>query len=310
MSERNTNTDVEGILSSIRRLVSDTSDHADQLVETDNAGVPEEDEAQSREALVLTSALRIQDPATELEAHDVDNSPVDLHEFASGRVNETTEEASGGRRLHLNLPEAEVGRLETTPEGEWDELPSVDEADDDNDYDDSDALEVPVSDPDEWSEEPEYYEDTEEGDVSEPVSMASVDALGSAEGDTEEYAAEIEPEFEEAVDEFEETDVEQPSERAAFVTNQSQFEETQSFEESDAELAYISDETSEGDLPEYLTGMSSLDPSGIDEDFLKELVAETVRQELTGDLGERITRNVRKLVRREIQRALSMKDFE
>lgn len=42
----------------------------------------------------------------------------------------------------------------------------------------------------------------------------------------------------------------------------------------------------------------------IDETALRDLVSEIVRQELQGALGERITRNVRKLVRREIQRAL------
>ncbi len=41
-----------------------------------------------------------------------------------------------------------------------------------------------------------------------------------------------------------------------------------------------------------------------------DLVAEIVREELTGDLGERITRNVRKLVRREIHRALLTREFE
>lgn len=42
----------------------------------------------------------------------------------------------------------------------------------------------------------------------------------------------------------------------------------------------------------------------IDEDALRDMVGEIVRQELQGALGERITRNVRKLVRREIHRAL------
>ncbi|GHF67643.1 hypothetical protein [Seohaeicola zhoushanensis] len=45
--------------------------------------------------------------------------------------------------------------------------------------------------------------------------------------------------------------------------------------------------------------------SFLDEDSLRELVAEIVREELQGALGERITRNVRKLVRLEIQRALA-----
>lgn len=48
----------------------------------------------------------------------------------------------------------------------------------------------------------------------------------------------------------------------------------------------------------------------IDEDVLRPIVAELIRIELQGDLGERITRNVRKLVRREILRALNSKEFE
>ena len=47
-----------------------------------------------------------------------------------------------------------------------------------------------------------------------------------------------------------------------------------------------------------------------DEDSLRELVSDIVRQELQGRLGERITRNVRKLVRREIQRALAELDLD
>ncbi|WP_137701604.1 hypothetical protein [Marimonas lutisalis] len=48
----------------------------------------------------------------------------------------------------------------------------------------------------------------------------------------------------------------------------------------------------------------------IDEEMLREMVAEIVRQELQGTLGERITRNVRKLVRREIHRALAAQELD
>jgi len=48
----------------------------------------------------------------------------------------------------------------------------------------------------------------------------------------------------------------------------------------------------------------------LDEESLRELVSDIVRQELQGALGERITRNVRKLVRREIHRALTAQDLE
>ncbi len=48
----------------------------------------------------------------------------------------------------------------------------------------------------------------------------------------------------------------------------------------------------------------------VDEEVLREMVSDIVRQELQGALGERITRNVRKLVRREIHRALAAHDLD
>ncbi|MFT7594460.1 MAG: hypothetical protein ACI8R4_001781 [Paracoccaceae bacterium] len=52
------------------------------------------------------------------------------------------------------------------------------------------------------------------------------------------------------------------------------------------------------------------DEAILDEESLRELVADIVRQELQGALGERITRNVRKLVRREIHRALTSQELD
>ena len=48
----------------------------------------------------------------------------------------------------------------------------------------------------------------------------------------------------------------------------------------------------------------------LDEEALRDLITEIVHQELQGALGERITRNVRKLVRREIHRALTVQDLD
>ncbi len=53
-----------------------------------------------------------------------------------------------------------------------------------------------------------------------------------------------------------------------------------------------------------------VDDQLMDEEALRDLVAEIVRSELQGALGERITRNVRKLVRREIHRALTAHEME
>ncbi|WP_258087685.1 hypothetical protein, partial [Xenorhabdus bovienii] len=47
----------------------------------------------------------------------------------------------------------------------------------------------------------------------------------------------------------------------------------------------------------------------LDEEMLRDMVSDIVRQELQGALGERITRNVRKLVRREIHRALASREL-
>jgi hypothetical protein len=52
------------------------------------------------------------------------------------------------------------------------------------------------------------------------------------------------------------------------------------------------------------------DEGYFDETVLRDLVRDLIREELSGTLGERITRNVRKLVRAEINRALTARDFD
>jgi hypothetical protein len=71
------------------------------------------------------------------------------------------------------------------------------------------------------------------------------------------------------------------------------------------EAASGADAGDEAEGPENL-----VEEALIDEDSLREIVAALVRQELRGELGERITRNVRRLVRREINRALALQDLD
>lgn len=52
------------------------------------------------------------------------------------------------------------------------------------------------------------------------------------------------------------------------------------------------------------------EPLTFDEEVLRNLVRDLIREELQGVLGERITRNVRKLVRAEIARALATQDLD
>lgn len=61
---------------------------------------------------------------------------------------------------------------------------------------------------------------------------------------------------------------------------------------------------------EDVSGLDDAAFDGIDEDMLRELIAEVVRSELQGTLGQRITRNLRKMVRREIRIALAADDFD
>ncbi len=54
---------------------------------------------------------------------------------------------------------------------------------------------------------------------------------------------------------------------------------------------------------------ASHDEDIIDEGMLYQLVAHIVRQELQGELGEKITRNIRKLVRAEVARELQLRQL-
>ncbi|WP_339693332.1 hypothetical protein [Celeribacter baekdonensis] len=63
-------------------------------------------------------------------------------------------------------------------------------------------------------------------------------------------------------------------------------------------------------LEEELALAGYADEEMMDEEALRELVAQVIREELQGAMGERITRNVRRLVRREVQRALTLREFE
>lgn len=75
-------------------------------------------------------------------------------------------------------------------------------------------------------------------------------------------------------------------------------------EEADEAPAEATSETAEENV--FEDDLSEV----FDEEMLRDLVSEFVRKELQGELGERITRNVRKLVRREINRALAARDFD
>lgn len=84
--------------------------------------------------------------------------------------------------------------------------------------------------------------------------------------------------------------------------------------ESDARPLVLSDDQFDAEPDDMAGEIAAGDASDaipmIDEAVLRDMVSEIVRQELQGVLGERITRNVRKLVRREIHRVMMTQDFD
>ena len=103
---------------------------------------------------------------------------------------------------------------------------------------------------------------------------------------------------EEVMPDFSQSDVDYSELETAFQDIPEEVEELPYSDDAEAEEAIAFEQTP----PDQ-------DALFVDEEILREIVSELVRSELQGDLGDRITRNVRKLVRREIHHALASRDF-
>ncbi|MEP0154468.1 hypothetical protein [Pseudophaeobacter sp.] len=108
-------------------------------------------------------------------------------------------------------------------------------------------------------------------------------------------------------DHTDEADIEVEAESEAEVAT-GQVPQPESGAEAEFDAAALAEEAVTRATMDAL-GDDAAEESYLDEESLRELVADIVRSELQGALGERITRNVRKLVRREIQRALAAQDL-
>ncbi len=83
--------------------------------------------------------------------------------------------------------------------------------------------------------------------------------------------------------------------------------ETRTAPDSAAQIPLPDGEGTAPAVPEHQRSALSPDEPVIDEAMLYQIVANIVRQELQGELGERITRNIRKLVRAEVARELQLR---
>ena len=75
-------------------------------------------------------------------------------------------------------------------------------------------------------------------------------------------------------------------------------------------IAALSSETAAPSAQDDATLQPEDEAMLFNEDVLRELVRDILREELAGKMGERITRNIRKLVRAEIARSLAAQEDE
>lgn len=333
MSDPVTNVEIEDVLSSIRRLVSDgdkarTRDSApvqetpdvveEAAVEPESFDAPHEDTPPSDskiEKLVLTPAFLVVDG---------DNEPATAapHADQHDAKDEQDDPSKGEDTAHDDHEEH-----------------------DDHSSDDDDESPLPLTEM-VWDETGED-DSGEDGTVSEDegtdrsdlvATIAELEAAISR--DTDEYEPDGSEEMSETIAwpgtiarQFDNVEEAEPADEAGDdididdqtvedgsdddPSNEAVEPEFHHIGSSDDAGAAAQDQRAEPDDVEQdlygdddLDGLLDVGGLQIDEDALRDLVADVVRQELTGPLGERITRNVRKLVRREIYRILSSQEFD
>lgn len=376
MSNSVTNVEIEDVLSSIRRLVSD-----DAAPKRAPDAQSDDDRAQNMGRLVLTPAQRVMDdmpqeePAAEPQpillteafkpSEDVEHGEHQAEDTADqdvayddeGQADEPAEASVISdiiqEELAAALSEIDAQRgddsdeedhseefedtsdsdewLEDTAETEAAEVLFENVADDSAEEeteteaklddaweDDEPQDEVSIEDvlnalPSQETSEPEQEADVTSEDVERAQSLeekiAELEAMVSSRDS--EWATDIEDEGENAAYErqFGES---LPWEDASFSSRPMAAFENASVEEAAAMSAEPMPEPEAA--PEQVAETEApSDPemgAYIDEEMLRSMVTEIVRQELQGKLGERITRSVRKLVRQEIHRALMSQEFE
>lgn len=284
MSDPVTNVQIEDVLSSIRRLVSEGEKPREKKSAPAKAASAPRGTV---EKFVLTPALRVADVPHRTNDSPAVNTPTASQKDDSGLPS----------MEKLFDPEAEVA----LPDGDtalllFDQQSPVDRA----------SLKATIAEleaavttqPDEW--EPDGSE------LNGPVPSWETTGFTGTEG-----VEDAEPVVDCVSKPASQIDEATPLPDAPHVTasfNEPTFRHTPQ-DESDTDFG---DELRGGDdldddLDAFLAKESAL---MLDEDALRQMVADIVKQELQGAMGERITRNVRKLVRSEIHRMIASQDFE
>ena len=350
MSDPLGNSEIEDVLSSIRRLVA--GDHKgsqkNSLAVTD-PGLEDEDIPEEGEALVLTPCLRVEEVATPdadtalWEADGLaDHSDGADHAESTEPELASAEETEQDETLEDTFPGVENdsrdGEAAMFDEGEPElsegDLPTFirpipsESADEDSRDLDTEAPDVGESASEDVASNPERAVELPQRNVPRSGFLFGMlqedeDSGEPATANAEPFAEEsnasgdaAEPGMKGGVDTLD-TDPVQPDDapEPQFVHRS---DERLLHEDRPAEPAPVfvrrhvdeSPEEEADETDDVSPNLFAADDQLLDEKALRAMVSEMLHRELQGALGERITRNVRKLVRREIHRALATRDFE
>lgn len=335
MSEANRNLDIEDVLSSIRRLVSEDARKAESAALASIQGQAPSPVApvNQGERLVLTPALRISEPDVEPEPADtaVENAEADEVPFTEVEP-DVAVLAEAEQALVLETPFVE-GEAEADVDAIPEDNAEKEIVGDDLAGEDVAATIEAVSEAvtEEVSEAPEENAAaTPEAHDTVSLQQAIHELSAAVDQDPSDWEAEEGDSFAESSvlkalpwaeskpDEEMSVHEDRPKDMASEITEGVTEAVTDEVVDRvarpnfDARKAFTVDAVMEGgpDEDPAEAPVTSAIATALNEDALREVVARMVREELQGELGERITRNVRKLIRREINRALALQELE
>jgi len=294
MSDPVTNVEVEDVLSSIRRLVSD--DNRPSMKTATPVKL-------SPDRLVLTPALRVEDDQDEDEA------------VVEPTIQAWSEFGAGPEDQDANLADRSENNSDATSDVyEPEQAEAVQDHDEQPQEETHDVSEAPAAEPFVLESvvnyaEPEMdapFEEIAEADIPDHEAEAAFFA-DQSESLTSKIAA-LEAVIGKTDDQWEPDDT-GSSDYSGTEAPSMKWDDVGS--DNDADNAEGDNaETVEVDVEPQQAAFSKSADELLDEDALRDIVSEIVREELQGALGERITRNVRKLVRREIHGALAAQELE
>ena len=304
MSESVTNVEVEDVLSSIRRLVSDEKRPSVAVISEP-----------SNDRLVLTPALRVAG-SDEIADNETDNVPA-IQAWSDFGASPDYKDALPDSEMTDDIPKLDDDEdMLLDPQTEADVDTHDDNNDEQNDHQNQEVTAEVEPEPFvldsvvETSEpEPEIVEDVAAAEIpvaelledqSEAAFFAKSSAtLGSKIAALEAVIGKTDDQWE--PDDTGDSDY-SGTEAPAMI-----WDDADPMETVDDDAVPVADTVADFEPQD---GFSQSVDDILDEEALRDIVSDIVREELQGALGERITRNVRKLVRREIHRALAAQDLE